>query len=154
MKKNPPFLFLLRAAIGCLFIFAGYSKLMAPASSFTGVILGYQLVSIRIASLLAVAFPWTELIAGVFFALGLWLRPSFFILWSLNVMFLVAIVFALIRGIPIHDCGCFGEGSGAPALPIQATLGLDMALFFVFLWMNSKKEQVKYLSLDCFLSRF
>ena len=150
MKKLSFILFLLRVITGILFIYSGYSKLMAPRADFIGAILGYQIVGAQTASWMAAIFPWIELVAGVFFILGLWTRPALWVLWGLNAMFMVAILSALLRRIPLENCGCFGEG--AKALPVQATLALDVFLFFVFFWMNRKKEEASYFSFDRFFN--
>src|SRR5206468_3013236 len=124
MKNQSQLFLVLRLAIGALFVYSGWDKLMEPGSNFMAAILGYRMVDVRTASWLAAALPWAELITGVFFMLGIWLRPSLFVLWGLNGMFLTAIFSAFIRRIPIQNCGCFGEG--AQGLPIQATLMLDV----------------------------
>ena len=146
MKKLPIYFFILRLCVGALFVYSGYSKLMEPSANFIGAILGYQIVDARTASWLAVVLPWTEFVAGVFFILGIWFQTALYALWSLNLVFLAAISSALIRHIPIKDCGCFGEG--AHAFPIQATLALDILLFAVFFWMNRNKGSAAGLSLD------
>lgn len=149
MKKSAWFFLFLRIVIGGLFIYSGYSKLLQPSANFAGAILSYQIVGAREASWLAIALPWGELVAGVFFVLGLWLRPALFFLWSLNSIFIIAITSALMRKLPIESCGCFGEG--AKALPLWATLVLDGILFFIFLGMSWAYQKARQISLDRWL---
>ena len=146
MKKNGWMFPALRLAIGGLFIFSGYSKLMGSSANFAGVILTYQIVDLRTASVLASALPWVQFIAGVFFILGLWFRPSLWVLWGMNAVFTGAIASTLARGIRLADCGCFGEVGHA--VPVEATLALDLVIFFVFLWMNANAEEAGKPGLD------
>ena len=148
MKKNSLVFFVLRLVVGGLFVYSGYSKLMEPVSNFTGAILGYQLVGVRAASWMAAALPWVELVAGVFFIVGLWFGPALMALWGMNTVFLAAILSTFARHIPLANCGCFGEG--AHAMPVQATLALDALLFLIFLAMSRKREKAAYFGLDRF----
>lgn len=148
MKKLPFLFLILRCLIGALFIYSGYSNLVTPHSNFVGVILTYKIVDARTASWIALTLPWTEFIAGVFFILGIWFRASLFVLWGFSAVFITAISSALLRGIPLKDCGCFGEGMHVPP---QATLAMDIILFLIFFWMYRKKEEAGRLGLDRFL---
>jgi len=131
---------------GMFFAYSGYVKLLEPSSNFTAAILGYHLVDVRTASLLASTLPWAELVAGVFFVAGLWTWIAMAVLWILNIVFLGAVSSALIRHIPLQDCGCFGEGSHA--LPLGATLGIDAGLFLLFLVVLLNRKEARALSLD------
>ncbi len=146
MKATAWIFLFLRLAIGGLFIFSGYSKLMGSSANFTGVILTYQIVDARTAALAAAVLPWTQFIAGVFFVLGLWLKPSMYVLWAHNAIFTAAIASTLIRGIALADCGCFGEAGHA--IPVQATLALDVMIFLIFCWMNMRSAESKATALD------
>jgi len=138
----------LRLIVGALFIYSGYAKLLEPSSNFTGAILSYKVVNLEMASWIAAVFPWIELVAGVFFVLGLWFWFSFFILWGMNILFMLMILWAKARGVPLEHCGCFGEASHA--LPIGATLALDVLLCLIFIWMLSRKKEAGHFSLDRF----
>ncbi len=138
--------FALRLVIGGLFVFSGYSKLMGSSANFAGVILTYQIVDLRTAAVMASVLPWVQFIAGVFFILGLWFRPSLWVLWGMNAVFTGAIASTLVRGIRLADCGCFGEVGHA--VPVEATLALDIVIFFVFLWMNANVEEAGSPGLD------
>lgn len=140
---------LLRLAIGALFVYSGYTKLIAANSNFVGVVLSYQIVDVRMATWVAAILPWVEFIAGIFFILGIWFQASLFTLWVLSAVFLTAIASTLLRHIPLKDCGCFGEG--AHGIPVEATLALDILLFFIFFWMYQKKEESGRFGLDRFL---
>ncbi len=146
MKKTPLVCFLFRVAIGGLFVYSGFSKLMEPLSNFVGVILGYLIIGPRLAFWAAQVLPWAELLAGTFFLLGLWTRQSLAVIALMCAVFFAAILSTYWRGIPLHDCGCFGNG--AQALPLWTTLALDGLMLLGLSWMYWKKDETLFLSLD------
>lgn len=100
-----------RLGLGGLFIVAGLSKLRDPAG-FAQEIANYQLAA-GLAPYLAMVLPPIEVVAGVALV-GLsssWRRAAALALGGLLVMFTVAVLHAVLRGVNI-DCGCFGTGSG------------------------------------------
>ena len=129
---TPWILFTIRILIGLLFIFVGVNKLLSPYQNFQYVIQHYQIFPSQFDALIAMIFPWIELFAGLFVLLGLWTR------WSLTVLglsvscFIIIIVQALIRHLPIDDCGCFG---GAFTLKPAQTLILDIVLWLLIAWL-------------------
>jgi hypothetical protein len=82
---------------------------------------------------------------GVFLTLGLCLRPVILALWAMNTAFIIALASALIRRLPIQECGCFGE---AFSIPPHWMLVLDILLWFVFMFMAGFFEQARSFSLD------
>jgi putative oxidoreductase len=108
MKKAVahPFLGLfLRIYIGAIFIAASMYKINYPGE-FAETIAGYQIVPFWGVHLMALILPWTELICGLMLVLGLRTRAAAVLAGSMLVVFCVAIVATLARGIPI-GCGCF-----------------------------------------------
>lgn len=148
MKGFPRIFLALRILTGGVFVYSGYSHLMAADYSLIGVILSYKIVGLKAAAWIAAVLPWTEFIAGVFLILGLWLRQALLVLQGLSAVFMIAILSTLLRGVPLKDCGCFGEGVH---IPPQATLALDIILFLIFYWMHRKKEEAGRFGLDRFL---
>ncbi len=55
------------------------------------------------------AVPWVEIICAVLLVLGLWTRAAALLMWVLTVVFIIAIMSVLYRGIDVK-CGCFGDG--------------------------------------------
>ena len=145
MKKEHLFP-VLRILVGALFVYTGYVKLLEPPSQLAGVILSYRILTISSANLAANIIPWVELIAGVFFITGLYLRQAMFFLWFLNAIFAVAVAWVIFHKIPIKDCGCFGEA--VKNWPIGGTLTLDLALFALFLAFFFSFQSLKHFSLD------
>ncbi|MCC6682234.1 MAG: DoxX family membrane protein [Phycisphaeraceae bacterium] len=99
------FSLLLRWLIGLLFILAGGSKLLDPAS-FKLQIEVYRLITGAAASVVATYLPWLELTAGVTLLIPRWSRAAASILLGLMVVFSIALTAAWLRGINLK-CGCF-----------------------------------------------
>ena len=136
---------LVRIAVGCVFIVSGFLKLVQPYQNFLDVIHRFELVGGRTAVVMAIALPWVEFTGGVFLALGLWFREAAAALWCLNTLFIAALASALLRRLPVENCGCFGEKL---SLPVRWTLALDVGLWLLFWFLFKKKELASILSLD------
>ena len=98
-----------RIIIGSIFIVSSLGKLFSPYQNFLYVIQAYQLLPSWAEVLTAQVFPWVEFIIGVFVFLGFWtpwaLRGALFLFG----VFVVVVGQALLRGLPLESCGCFGE---------------------------------------------
>ena len=136
-----------RVVVGALFILSGFLKLVQPYQNFLYVIQSYQVLPAPLDVIMARTFPWVEYLAGVYVLLGLWTRPAMAVLWVLNTAFIGALWSALLRGLPIDECGCFGEMF---SLPPQAMLALDLVLWGLFFvsWKKPRSASVK--GLDSF----
>ena len=135
----PSLLLLIRLALGAVFAFSGWQKVTAPVQNFEAVIEGFRVISGGPAFFLAATLPWVELILGIFLFLGLWSRVSHATLWAMNTVFLGVLASALLRNLPIKECGCFGE---VLSLSLPRILAVDAALwaFFLLLFVFSKKH--------------
>ncbi len=108
MKKavaHPVLGLLLRIYIGAIFVAASMYKINYPGE-FAETIASYQLVPFWGVNLMALILPWAELICGLMLILGLRTRAAAVLAGLMLVVFCVAIVATLARGIPI-GCGCF-----------------------------------------------
>jgi putative oxidoreductase len=108
MKKavaHPVLGLLLRIYIGAIFITASMYKINYPGE-FAETIASYQILPFWGVNIMALIMPWTELICGLMLVLGLRTRAMAVLAGSMLVVFCVAIVATLARGIPI-GCGCF-----------------------------------------------
>jgi len=76
-------------------------------------------------NVLAIAFPWIELVAGILLIFGISVKENCAILSGLLVIFIIAIAISMARGLNI-DCGCFGTVDGAKVglLKILENVGL------------------------------
>ena len=98
-----------RIIIGSIFLVSGLGKLFSPYQNFLYVIQAYQLLPSWGEVLVAQIFPWIELLVGVFMLIGLWTPWALRGALLLFGIFVVVVGQALIRGLPLENCGCFGE---------------------------------------------
>ena len=139
------FFIFLRIVTGLVFVVSGFIKLMQPYQNFLVTIQSYEILSGTAAVMLAKTMPWAEFIVGVFLILGLWSRISILVLWVFNTVFIGVISSALIRRLPIQECGCFGDSF---SLQPQQVLWLDIALWVVFMCMAAFFNYTRCFSLD------
>ena len=141
------FFMFLRLAVGSVFAVSGFIKLMQPYQNFLAIIRSYELLSGSPAVALAKTMPWAEFVVGVFLILGFWSRISILVLWVFNTVFIGVISSALIRRLPIQECGCFGDSF---SLQPQQVLWLDIALWVVFMCMAACFDYTQSCSLDSY----
>jgi len=122
--SNKYLLLFIRIFFGFIFIFAAISK-VTDSPGFSQSIYNYKLMPDFIINLLAIAFPWIELVAGILLVFGISVKENSAILSGLLVIFIFAIAISLARGLDI-DCGCFGtvDGSKVGLMKILENIGL------------------------------
>jgi uncharacterized membrane protein YphA (DoxX/SURF4 family) len=94
---------LLRLGLACIFIYAGFIKLLDPRA-FAHAIAQYDLVPETLLPLVAVGLPALELLAGA--GLIFEVRGSLTLIALLLLIFLVTLGYAIWQNLDI-DCGCF-----------------------------------------------
>jgi uncharacterized membrane protein YphA (DoxX/SURF4 family) len=100
-----------RVILGLVFVAAGTLKAAAPAEEFALVIESYGLVSSRdLILILATFMPWLEVVFGYTLAFGFLTRLSAAVIGGMVASFAFAILFTILKGIHLPDCGCFGFG--------------------------------------------
>jgi len=100
---------LVRILIGSVFLVSAFGKLLVSYQNFLYVIQAYQLLPSWGEVLTAQVFPWIELLVGVFVFLGLWTSWALRGAVVLFGIFVIVVGQALLRGLPLENCGCFGE---------------------------------------------
>jgi len=100
------FNFILRLAVGGVFVVAGLLKIWDP-SSFAKDVANYRLLPDMLVNLMAITLPWIEVLAGGLLMAGVWKKPSALLITGMMAVFLVGISQAVYRHLDIH-CGCFG----------------------------------------------
>lgn len=120
--------------LGGVFIYASADKILNPVA-FARIIYHYQLIgpSQQIgplpANLAAVTLPWTELVAGLLLASGVWRREAALLAAAMLIAFLVAVSAALARGIDLDNCGCFSvSGGGGRRAGVELLVGDSLLL--------------------------
>jgi putative oxidoreductase len=101
----------LRLILGGVFIYAAWDKLIHP-DYFAENIMDYEMVPKSLVNLMAVWLPALELVLGICLVAGFWTQAVALLLGGLCAVFIGAIAVALLRGIPLHACGCFSTEAG------------------------------------------
>lgn len=98
-----------RLGVGGYFVYAAYTKIIAP-EGFVAAIRSYEMLSSSVDPFMAYTLPWLELFAGLLLGLGIWVAEARGLVAAMLVMFIGATGVALAQGLEI-DCGCTGENS-------------------------------------------
>lgn len=99
-----------RVLVGGVFFYSGLSKLIQPSEYFELAISFYRIIPDRLLHPIALVLPWIELISGTFLILGYCLIPTAVVLSILTGIFQLMLGQAIVRRVPIDECGCFGGG--------------------------------------------
>jgi uncharacterized membrane protein YphA (DoxX/SURF4 family) len=130
-----------RWILGATFVYASYSKILAPAD-FAKIIYGYDLFPAVLINLIAIIIPFLELVAGLALIIGVYPRSAALIVNAMLLVFITAISINLIRGHEF-DCGCFTINSDTQntfAGPLIFRNFLILALgLHVFSYRNVRK---------------
>jgi len=119
---------LARVILGIVFAASGLQKAAAPPQEFAAVVDTYRILSSDLVLPFAAGVPWAELIMGLFLLAGNMTRFAAASIGIMLLSFILAILSALVRNIPLENCGCFG--SMIELTPLQA-LGLDAVLLML-----------------------
>jgi uncharacterized membrane protein YphA (DoxX/SURF4 family) len=131
LLKNKYLLFLYRVIVGFVFIYAGILKISDPVG-FSDAINNYDLLPLSFVNFFAITLPWIEVVAGLFLLFGISVKESSFIFSVMLVVFILAIVVSLGRGLNI-ECGCFGTTSGTKVGIIKLVENSILLTFSFFL---------------------
>jgi len=129
---------------------SGGEKLIAPHQNFLYVIQSYQLLPDVLEKLTAIWFPWLELFTGIFLCLGLWLGQVLIAAGGMLATFLMVVSQAVIRRLPITECGCFG---GLLAFPLHVVLVFDLGLLVVVAVLWRYRVRSACSSLDSYFAQ-
>ena len=141
---------MVRVAVGLMLAVSGFEKLIGPYQNFQYVIEQYHVVSGPQAAVIAQVLPWFELVAGVFFMLGLWTDLSGAVILGLFGIFLGAVGQALVRSLPMDECGCFGD---LISIPLPAVFVMDLSLATLTLLGLRARPGMRAASVDAVYER-
>ena len=114
-QKTPPWMVwlwrFLRVVLGSIFIYASVEKIMHP-EQFAYTISNYKLLPVELVNFFALLVPWLEAVVGIFLIIGLFEWVSLTLYNGMMIMFMIAIVISLSRGLNI-SCGCFTSDPNA-----------------------------------------
>ncbi|TSA20500.1 DoxX family membrane protein [bacterium] len=134
LLNNPHLVLLVRLFIGLLFIVSSLEKIVDPAA-FAQSIASYKLLPTWLPVILATVLPWLELLCGFSVLFGAFTHGSSFLLSAMLLVFTVAVIAALVRGLDI-SCGCFTQDPTAGKIGwmkvLQNTTLIVLTLFLYF----------------------
>ncbi len=132
-----------RVLVGAVLVYAGATKAAGPAEEFAIVIGSYDLLPREMILTAAAFLPWVEMLLGWSLIFGLRLRAAAISCGALFAAFLFALASVQLKGIPLPNCGCFGDA--VHFTPLQASLFDSLMLALCFLAWKSAPAS---LSLD------
>ena len=129
LLRSPRLHLLLRLVIGLYFVYASLDKIADPAG-FARIVYQWQTLGPVASNVVAVTLPWVELVAGLLLLVGVWKRDAAAVVAVLLVVFIVAAVFVLARGIDVDNCGCTSVAAAgtAPTWPPEWMRGVGWYL--------------------------
>ena len=136
--------------IGSIFVVSGFEKLIGPYQNFLYVIQNYFFLPLSLAETVARLLPWVEFFLGIFLVLGLWLKWTLRAVMALLLMFMIVVLQALIRNLPIDECGCFGA---LISFPLPVVLAFDTTVFVLVWFLSFRMEEAEHCSLDRYLAK-
>jgi len=101
---------LVRLSLALVFVYAGAVKVQ-DVVAFAGHVAAYQILPYAMNYLVAATLPYVEFLAGVLLLLNVRVRPALVVIGGMTLIFMVALVSVLLRGLDI-DCGCFDPAGG------------------------------------------
>ena len=99
--------YLIQLLLGSVFLVAGAGKL-THSTEFSGIVAGYGLLPEGPAQIYALLLPWTEIVIGALFILGILTRITSALSIAVIASFITANISTLVSG-ATGMCGCFGD---------------------------------------------
>ena len=130
--RNPWVHRVLGLALGGVFLYAAYDKILDPRPLVT-IIWNYRILPPGPVNLLAIYMPWMELLVGLGLVTGCKRRAAAFWATGLLLVFVAALLVNAVRGVDVA-CGCFStsasETSNAWLLVLR-----DLPMLAAALWL-------------------
>ncbi|HEY82980.1 MAG TPA: hypothetical protein G4O01_06810 [Dehalococcoidia bacterium] len=139
---RPYFTLFSRAALGGILLFAGIVKL-PHVDTLLWEVVQYDLLPYGPVSIYSHALPPVEIALGSFLILGVLLKLSASLSGLLVLSFAIAKISALVRGLDIEVCPCFG-----PAVPLLAVHSLAIDLVMLALALQIVIFGSRFFSID------
>lgn len=110
-----------RCLVGAVFVLAGFSKLLLPHAEVMALMQQYTVLPQALLPWLATVLPWIEVGSGTALAIGWYTTPAARLVGLQLIAFSLLMVVVLAAGVPVEDCGCFGN-LGLSETPLQVLL--------------------------------
>ncbi len=137
------FYHLFRLILALIFIYAGAVK-MQDVVAFASHVAAYQILPYAMNYLVAATLPYMEFLAGIILLLNARVRPALVVVGSMTLVFMVALISVLLRGLDI-DCGCF-DPSGGQDVTAGVALLRDVGLMILVLliwWLRASERKAE-----------
>ena len=128
-----------RVVVGGLFVFSGMSKAVLPHGEVMALVEQYQVVPHFLISPIAAVLPWVELASGAALCIGFLTTPAAWLVVAQLIAFGSLMVVVLVAGIPIEDCGCFGN-LGIKETPLQVLIR-DLVLLGILATVLARRRR-------------
>lgn len=112
--------FIIRFGLAALFIYSGTVKLINPAA-FAINIDNYAILPYIVVTLMAAVLPCLEVICGLALLSGKWIQGAALWIAAMNIVFIIAIASAMLRGLDI-SCGCHSTSTEGARVGLQKLL--------------------------------
>ncbi len=133
-----------RVLVGGVLVYAGFLKAAGPSAEFAAALAAYKLFPPFLITPLSTLVPYVEMWVGLFVFTGFYTRYSSLAAAVLFTIFLSVLGSALLRGIDLASCGCFGADMLSP----HRTLAMDTVLFVLSLTTHKLNRYPTRWSLD------
>ena len=110
-----------RILVGGVFLLAGFSKLLLPQAEVAALIQQYRVIPPGFTWWIAALLPWLELASGTALVIGFYTTLAALVIAGQLVVFIGLMLVVLALGVPIEDCGCFGN-LGLHETPLQVLI--------------------------------
>lgn len=104
--QHPFFLNVIRWGVGGVFLLFGVSKALEPFSGMEATVAQYQMLPSSAVPMVAAVFLVAEVAVGLMLVLGVFTKQAAQVTTMMLVVYIIVIAQAMLRGIPIPDCGC------------------------------------------------
>ena len=126
-----------RLVLGVVFFWPGVEKIVHSTAFFSS-LLDYKVpfpeIFIRI---VAIALPWLEVFCGVAFLVNAWAETVRPLVSMLCLVFVLMLGQAILRGVEISNCGCFGPSANTwidhPAVAFLRAVALFVCSLYLLL---------------------
>ena len=146
LLSQPYTVLVTRVFIGLLFVFSSLDKIVDP-SAFARSVANYGLLPSSFPAIIATVLPWVEILCGFAVLFGVFLRGSSLLLSAMIVVFTLAVMSALLRGLDI-SCGCFTQDPAAGHIgwmKVMQNTALFVLTMFLYFSRTTKFTLVEYL---------
>lgn len=146
-KNGELFVRIVQIGLGLLFIYASLDKIWNPGL-FAKSISNYRILPLSLLHVSAIVLPWLELVCGIALVINRYQRAAYFIVAGLIMIFILAILSAMARGLDFN-CGCFkveGAESNLGLRKVFQNIGLvfSCALIEYRLWITEPESRLKF----------